>query len=107
MNEKQFSRDVAVKKRHQRHSGRRDPHMFAVVNQNDFEFWYGITGPDGDHRRFALPLDVAYVFFRRQVAKLEGVFERRKRALPEVPLDDIDAYVSDAVGGLTEGENDE
>jgi hypothetical protein len=103
----EFTRDVAVKKRHQRHSGRRDPHMFSAINQDEFELWYGITGPNGDHRRFALPLDVAYVFFRRQVAKLERLFERRKQPLPEVPLDDIDGFVSDAVSGPLEGENNE
>jgi hypothetical protein len=52
-------------------------------------------------------LDVAYVFFRRQVAKLERLFERRKQPLPEVPLDDIDGFVSDAVSGPLEGENNE
>ena len=107
MHENQFSRDVAVKKRHQRHSGRRDPHMFAVIGRDEFEFWYGVTGPNGDHKRFTIPLDVAYVFFRRQSVKLERLFEKRKQQLPEVPLDDIDDFVSDAISGVLEGEEHE
>lgn len=81
--------------------------MFTVISPNDFAFWYGIHGPSEDHQRYALPLDVAYVFLRRQVAKLERLFERRKKPLPEVPLDDIDDFVSDAVSGLAEGEDNE
>lgn len=79
--------------------------MFTVIRKDGVEFWYGIHGPNGDHRRFALPLDVAYAFFKRHTAKLERVYERRGQPLPVVPLDDIDEYVSDALEGLTDNDS--
>lgn len=98
-----YERDVSTKKVRARHSGWRDPHMFTVIRGDGVEFWYGIHGPNGDHRRFALPLDVAYAFFKRQAAKIERIHERRGQPLPVVPLDDIDEYVSDALQGLPDG----
>jgi hypothetical protein len=79
--------------------------MFTVIRKDGVEFWYGIHGPNGDHRRFALPLGVAYTFFKRQAAKLERIYERQGLPLPAVPLDDIDEYVSDALQGLPDEES--
>ena len=111
-NERPYERDVSTQKRRARHSGRRDPNMFTVIRKDAVEFWYGIHGPNGDHRRFTVPLDVAYTFFKRHTAKLERIYERRKQTPPPVLLDDIDEYVSDALQGMpegdpTEGENNE
>lgn len=102
---RRYNRDVSTRKRRARHGVRRDPHMFTVIRKDGVEFWYGIHGPNGDHRRFALPLDVAYAFFKRHTAKLERVYERRGQPLPVVPLDDIDEYVSDALEGLTDNDS--
>ena len=94
--------DVDAWQRRQRHGGvsaRRDPHLFTVLRKDEFEFWYGIHGPDGDHRRYAVGLDTAYRFLRRQVLKLERLYEKTCRLVPDVDIADIDDYVRDALSG--------
>lgn len=100
-----YKRDVTAQKRGRREQ--RDPHMFTLINKDEFEFWYGIHGPNGEHRRFVVPVDVAYVFFKRHTAKLELLYEKRGVVLPAVDLDDIDDYIKDALRGLPEEPEEE
>lgn len=96
-----YERDIATRKKRARHSGRRDPHMFVAITRDlHVEFWYGIHGPNGEHRRFAMPPDEAYVFLKRQTVKLERMFQKLGREPPPVDLSDVDDYVNEAVKGV-------
>lgn len=98
-----YERNAKVVKQRAKRSGRRDPYMAVILTRDTFEFYHGIQGPNGNVYRYALPIATAYAFFKRQLAKLEQVYKYRGEPVPDVPLDDIDAFVREVYDVETDG----